>query len=135
MAIIKIAEVTNDYHSVKNGGTFTTLPSGAPDGINGYGDHTNGFYQPLSGRWLGIGAVDLATRGTEAVPGSSSVYFPAGGFQSTTGSTYGVGDSGGSWSASSNNMGNADYLGVNKDSAYGNNNNRSRGFAVRCVRE
>ena len=130
-----LAEVTNDYHSVKNGGTFTTLPSGAPDGINGYGDHTNGFYQALSGRWLGIGAVDLATRGTEAVPGSSSVYFPAGGFQSTTGSTYGVGDSGGSWSASSNNMGNADYLGVNKDSAYGNNNNRSRGLTVRCVRE
>lgn len=69
-----IAETT----SVGNNGGFGSITSpNTPANVNG-------FWQVPSGRWLGKGAATAGTsRGTEQVPGVSSVYFPAGGIVAT----------------------------------------------------
>ena len=121
--------------SVSNGGGFTTQPSGmAPSGSNTYGDHTNGFWEVPSGRWLGKGAG--ASRGTEQVPGGSSVYFPAGGYRYySNGSTGTAGNYGCSWSGSSSSTTYAYSLYVNSSNAGRNYYYRNYGFTVRCIRE
>ncbi|RGQ81771.1 hypothetical protein DWY80_18805, partial [Bacteroides ovatus] len=84
----------------------------------------------------GAGAANVNTRGTEAVPGSSSVYFPAGGYRNySIGNTDNAGSNGYSWSGSSTNTTNAYYLYVNSGSANWNYSNRNYGFTVRCIRE
>ncbi|MDC2174879.1 fibrobacter succinogenes major paralogous domain-containing protein, partial [Bacteroides thetaiotaomicron] len=100
------------------------------------GNNAHGFWQVPSGRWLGAGAANVNTRGTEAVPGSSSVYFPAGGYRNhSNGNTYNAGNFGYSWSGSSNGTANAYNLTVNSANAGWNYNYRYGGFTVRCIRE
>ena len=121
----------NEVTSVSNNGGFGNI-TGAPN----TGNNAHGFWQVPSGRWLGAGAANVNTRGTEAVPGSSSVYFPAGGYRYySNGYTYIAGYSGYSWSGSSGNTTYAYYLLVNSGNAYWNYNYRYGGFAVRCIRE
>ena len=121
----------NEVTSVSNNGGFGNI-TGAPN----TGNNAHGFWQVPSGRWLGAGAANVNTRGTEAVPGSSSVYFPAGGYRySSNGYTNGAGSSGYSWSGSSGNTPNAYYLYVYSGTAYWGNYTRCYGFTVRCIRE
>ena len=125
----------NEVTSVSNNGGFGNI-TGAPN----TGNNAHGFWQVPSGRWLGAGAAADAARNTgkaaELVPGSSSVYFPAGGYRnSSNGNTLYAGSLGYSWSASSFNTTNACYLYVGSGNAYWNNVNRSNGFTVRCIRE
>ena len=129
----------NEATSVSNNGGFGNV-TGTPTGNNSYGNYINGFWQVPSGRWLGAGAAADAARNTgkaaELVPGSSSVYFPAGGYRDTSnGSTNYAGDYGYSWSASSSNTALAYCLYVNSGNAYWSSNYRNNGFPVRCIRE
>ena len=120
----------NEVTSVSNNGGFGNI-TGAPN----TGNNAHGFWQVPSGRWLGAGAANVNTRGTEAVPGSSSVYFPAGGYRnSSNGNTSNAGTSGYSWSGSSYGTTYACYLYVYSGNAYWNDN-RGYGFTVRCIRE
>ena len=121
----------NEVTSVSNNGGFGNI-TGAPN----TGNNAHGFWQVPSGRWLGAGAANVNTRGTEAVPGSSSVYFPAGGYRDySIGNTSNAGGNGYSWSASSSNTTFAYYLYVTSGFAYWNGNLRYYGFSVRCIRE
>ena len=125
----------NEVTSVSNNGGFGNI-TGAPN----TGNNAHGFWQVPSGRWLGAGAAADAARNTgkaaELVPGSSSVYFPAGGYRNNSnGNTSNAGNNGFSWSASSNNTAYAYYLYVNSGNAYWNNHLRDYGFTVRCIRE
>ena len=121
----------NEVTSVSNNGGFGNI-TGAPN----TGNNAHGFWQVPSGRWLGAGAANVNTRGTEAVPGSSSVYFPAGGYRYySNGSTNYAGSYGYSWSGSSYNTANAYNLYVGSGGAYWSNNYRFYGFTVRCIRE
>lgn len=123
-----IAETT----SVGNNGGFGSITSpNTPANVNG-------FWQVPSGRWLGKGAATAGTsRGTEQVPGVSSVYFPAGGNRGNTdGSLYNAGRYAYSWSGSSEGTVNAYDLYVNSISAgRDSGGNRNYGFSVRCIRE
>ena len=121
----------NEVTSVSNNGGFGNI-TGAPN----TGNNAHGFWQVPSGRWLGAGAANVNTRGTEAVPGSSSVYFPAGGYRyNSNGDTSHAGNDGYSWSGSSSNATNAYYLYVYSGHAYWNLYTRNIGFTVRCIRE
>ena len=129
----------NEATSVSNNGGFGNI-TGAPTGNNSYGNYINGYWQPASGRWLGAGAAADAARNTgkaaELVPGSSSVYFPAGGYRDlSSGGTNSAGDYGCGWSGSSYYTTNACNLYVISGSAYWNSTDRTCGFTVRCVRE
>ena len=130
----------NEATSVSNNGGFGNV-TGAPTGNNSYGNYINGYWQPASGRWLGAGAAADAARNTgkaaELVPGSSSVYFPAGGVRNySNGDTYFAGNYGSGWSGSSTNTTGAYYLGVSSGNASWNYDYfRTYGFPVRCVRE
>ena len=132
-----LAEIGGSEKSVSNNGGFALLTNGmAPSGSNSYGNHAHGYYQPLSGRWLGAGAAVTSNRGTEAVPGSSSVYFPAGGYRSySNGGTSGAGGNGYGWSGSSDTTALAYGLTVGSGTAYWYSTGRTYGFTVRCVRE
>ncbi|RGQ75631.1 hypothetical protein DWY80_27240, partial [Bacteroides ovatus] len=84
----------------------------------------------------GAGAANVNTRGTELVPGSSSVYFPAGGYRNgSNGNTNYAGNNGYSWSGSSYSTTGACNLSVNSGGAYWNANSRYDGVSVRCIRE
>ena len=121
----------NEVTSVSNNGGFGNI-TGAPN----TGNNAHGFWQVPSGRWLGAGAANVNTRGTEAVPGSSSVYFPAGGYRNySNGNTSNAGNYGYSWSGSSGNTPGAYYLYVYSGDASWFSNNRYNGFTVRCIRE
>ena len=125
----------NEVTSVSNNGGFGNI-TGAPN----TGNNAHGFWQVPSGRWLGAGAAADAARNTgkaaELVPGSSSVYFPAGGYRYySNGNTTNAGYNGCSWSASSNSTANAYYLSVYSGGAYWSNYYRDYGFTVRCIRE
>ena len=125
----------NEVTSVSNNGGFGNI-TGAPN----TGNNAHGFWQVPSGRWLGAGAAADAARNTgkaaELVPGSSSVYFPAGGYRGySNGYTYYAGYYGYSWSASSYNTTYAYNLNVYSGLADWNYNNRNYGFTVRCIRE
>lgn len=63
--------------SVSNNGGFRN------DGTSpNTSSNVNGYWEVPSGRWLGKGAATAgASRGTEQVPGGSSVYFPTGGYR------------------------------------------------------
>ena len=121
----------NEATSVSNNGGF-----GSIGGALNTGNNAHGFWQVPSGRWLGAGAAVTANRGTEAVPGTSSVYFPAGGYRnSSSGGANGAGNTGYGWSGSSNNTTNAYDLSVNSGNAYWSSTSRTYGFPVRCIRE
>ena len=125
----------NEVTSVSNNGGFGNI-TGAPN----TGNNAHGFWQVPSGRWLGAGAAADAARNTgkaaELVPGSSSVYFPAGGYRYYSNGNTGLAGYGGySWSASSSNTTNAYYLYVASGDANWYLSNRSFGFTVRCIRE
>jgi len=125
----------NEVTSVSNNGGFGNI-TGAPN----TGNNAHGFWQVPSGRWLGAGAAADAARNTgkaaELVPGSSSVYFPAGGYRDySSGNTDHAGGDGYSWSASSNTTALAYSLNVYSGIASWISNNRNYGFAVRCLRE
>ena len=121
----------NEVTSVSNNGGFGNI-TGAPN----TGNNAHGFWQVPSGRWLGAGAANVNTRGTEAVPGSSSVYFPAGGYRNySNGNTNYAGSYGYSWSGSSIITAYACYLYVYSGTASWSNYDRYFGFTVRCIRE
>ncbi|VDR34695.1 Uncharacterised protein [Alistipes sp. cv1] len=125
----------NEATSVSNNGGFGNV-TGTPN----IGNNAHGFWQVPSGRWLGAGAAADAARNTgkaaELVPGSSSVYFPAGGYRlDSNGYTNSAGGNGYSWSASSSYTSNAYFLYVSSGNAYWNDLNRNFGFTVRCIRE
>ncbi|WP_293674751.1 FISUMP domain-containing protein, partial [uncultured Parabacteroides sp.] len=125
----------NEVTSVSNNGGFGNI-TGAPN----TGNNAHGFWQVPSGRWLGAGAAADAARNTgkaaELVPGSSSVYFPAGGYRNVSnGNTSYAGSVGYSWSASSYTTAGAYSLYVNSGTAYWYGCNRNDGFTVRCIRE
>ena len=121
----------NEATSVSNNGGF-----GSIGGALNTGNNAHGFWQVPSGRWLGAGAAVTANRGTEAVPGTSSVYFPAGGYRnSSSGGANGAGNTGYGWSGSSNNTTKAYDLSVNSGNAYWSSTSRTYGFPVRCIRE
>ena len=125
----------NEVTSVSNNGGFGNI-TGAPN----TGNNAHGFWQVPSGRWLGAGAAADAARNTgkaaELVPGSSSVYFPAGGYRySSNGGTGYAGSNGYGWSGSSNYTASAYYLYVSSGNANWIYTSRAYGFTVRCVRE
>lgn len=124
-----MAELT----SVSNNGEFDNITQ-APSGNNSYGNHANGYWQPVSGRWLGKGAQAAVNR-SESSPSGSTVYVPAGGCRNDSGSTLYAGNFGYAWSASSYDVAYASYLylrdyGTNWYSSY-----RNYAFPVRCIRE
>ena len=125
----------NEATSVSNNGGFGNI-TGAPN----TGNNAHGFWQVPSGRWLGAGAAADAARNTgkaaELVPGSSSVYFPAGGYRGySNGGTDYAGYYGYGWSGSSYATTNACRLYVNSGVADWGSPSRAYGFTVRCVRE
>ena len=125
----------NEVTSVSNNGGFGNI-TGAPN----TGNNAHGFWQVPSGRWLGAGAAADAARNTgkaaELVPGSSSVYFPAGGCRyGSNGNTGNAGGNGYSWSASSYSTTGAYNLGVTSGNAGWGSSSRNFGFTVRCIRE
>ena len=107
-----------------NDGTSPNTPS-----------NVNGFWKVPSGRWLGKGAA--ASRGTEQVPGGSSVYFPAGGYRNyNNGSTNNAGYYGFLWAGSSYSAAAAYYLLVSSKNDLGRSLDwRYYGYPVRCIRE
>ena len=117
--------------SVKNSGGFnvTTSPN-TPFNVNG-------FWEVPSGRWLGKGAATAgASRGTEQVPGNSSVYFPAGGSRTSgDGDTYSPGHNGYSWSGSSYNTVYSYSVGIYESYSSKSALTRGNGYTVRCIRE
>lgn len=118
--------------SVSNNGGFSNVITSPNTPAN-----VNGFWEVLSGRWLGKGAATAgASRGTEQVPGNSSVYFPAGGSRaSDDGSTGYAGYNGYSWSGSSYSTTYAYSLGIYSSYASRSSLTRGDGFTVRCIRE
>ena len=126
----ELAALMAETTSVSNNGGF---------GLVGFSPNTpsnvNGFWEVPSGRWLGKGAADAASRGTEQVPGGSSVYFPVGGYRSySSGYTNNAGYNSYSWSGSSNTT-TAYDLYVYSGSANRDSSNHEYGFTVRCIRE
>ena len=97
----------------------------------------NGYWQVPSGRWLGSGATADAATGEQAtkIPGTNSVYFPAGGNRNANGDASIVGYNGFAWSGSSYNTMNAHYLYVVSTRTYGAFYARYLALPVRCIRD
>lgn len=122
-----IAEQT----SISNGDFTNTniTPNGAHNS-SGKGLNAYGYYQYVSGRWLGAGATSSSGE-TNPIIG---VYFPAGGFRTASGSAGYAGNEGYYWS------GTTLYtyihcLNVLSDVVKRPTVSRINGMAVRCVRE
>lgn len=119
----------NEATPVKNGSFIsTTVPSG--------GNNANGFWQPASGYWLGMGAADVSTRGDAQVPGISSVYLSAGGARSSSGGNAGSANFEGLYSsASSSTTSSAHTLRINNSGMDSVNTTSRNGVSIRCIRD
>ncbi|NDV67127.1 fimbrial protein [Bacteroides sp. 224] len=112
--------------SLSNGGSFTDKIV-APNTTKNH----HGFYQPLSGRWLGIGAT---SSGNQTNP-SIGVYFPASGYRYTDGYARVAGQVGYVYSGSSNSTDKACYTQFSSGSSDYNYGGRRQAFPIRCIRE
>lgn len=121
--------------SIRNNGGFkiiTVTPDGVTDS-SGKGLNAYGYYQHLSGRWLG------ACTSSSATSPSVGVYFPAGGHREGGGNARNAGNMGYSWSGSSgtwNTTVNSRLLFVGSGAwPYMGELYRHLSVPVRCVRE
>ncbi len=129
---VLIGEATNR----PNGGAWTNI-TGAPNttGANG-NPNAYGFYQPVSGRWLGAGMTGKTTD-NEQTPSGAVVYFSATGCTSN-GAPYGAGTVGYFWSASSRYSTSVHVLYETSGGALTSPNTDFRqgyAFPIRCIRE
>ncbi|MDL2255311.1 hypothetical protein LJC38_01835, partial [Parabacteroides sp. OttesenSCG-928-K15] len=120
-----LAELLN---GVSNNGGFTNI-NVTPN--NASKSYHYGYYQPLSGRWLGTGT--STSSGVENP--TTGAYFPAGGYRYADGTASNVGDNGYYWSGSSGSTPNGYLLRVNSSGANRTYYTRQYAYPVRCVRE
>lgn len=123
--------ITEEYSIANNGGfaDMHVTPNGA-NNDSGKGLNAFGYYQHISGRWLGAG-VTTSSGETNPIVG---VYFPASGNR-LTGTANAAATFGYYWSGSSGDTKHGGNLDVYVGSAFTTNNTRGFSFSVRCVRE
>lgn len=99
------------------------------------GNRADGFWQPSSGRWLGSGAAADSQRGSTAalVPGSNSIFFPAGDHRNYNGTIPGTAQ-GFIWLGSSYDYRWSYNIGIRSNVVDIGYSDRGNAFPVRCIR-